>query len=72
MTQEREVSLNNGSKFFNAKDLTDEQINNNWDVIVAFMNPDTREALNTELAPCSNRVFLARYLEIATEDLIIG
>jgi len=68
----KEISLNNGNKFFDAGNLTDEQIDNNWDQIVMFMDPDTREDVNTELAPCSNRSFLRRYLELATEDLIIG
>ena len=72
MTQKKEISLNNGIKFFNADNLTEKQLNDNWDVIISFMDAETRETVNTELAPCSHRSFLRRYLELATEDLIIG
>lgn len=68
----KEISFNNGNKFFNADDLTDEQITDTWEVIVAFMDDDTREQVHAELAPCTNREFLERYLELATDDLIIG
>jgi hypothetical protein len=42
------------------------------DVIVNYMDDDTREAVHAELAPCTEVEFLAAYLERATDDLIIG
>lgn len=66
------ISFDNGNKFFDVDDLTDEQIDDNWDVIAELMDDDTREQVHSELAPCTNREFLERYLELATDDLIIG
>jgi hypothetical protein len=42
------------------------------DVIVNYMDDDTREAVHNEIAPCTEVEFLAAYLERATDDLIIG
>ena len=42
------------------------------DVIVNYMDDDTRETVHSELAPCTEVEFLARYLELAPCDLIIG
>ena len=35
-----------------------------WDAITSYMNDDLREEVHAELAPCSPKDFLARYLEI--------
>ena len=35
-----------------------------WDAIISYMNDDLREEVHAELAPCSPKDFLARYLEI--------
>jgi hypothetical protein len=35
-----------------------------WDVIVHHMNDKLRERVHTELAPCSEAEFLARYMEL--------
>lgn len=43
-----------------------------WDVVVAAMDDEIREQVHGELAPCSNTEFLARYLELASEPLVIG
>lgn len=43
-----------------------------WDAIVAVMNDEIREQVHGELAPCSDAEFLARYLELATEPLVVG
>lgn len=43
-----------------------------WETVVEFMDDETREAVHSELAPCTNLAFLRRYLELAPEDLIIG
>jgi len=65
------ISLDNGVTFSDADDLTDDQLTRLWDVIVAYMDDNTREAVHAELAPCSKRDFLRRYLELAADDLII-
>jgi len=43
-----------------------------WKVIVAAMDDATREQVHGELAPCTMRVFLARYLDLADKPLVIG
>jgi len=43
-----------------------------WEVIVHHMDNDVREQVHGELAPCTEREFLDRYLELATEPLVIG
>ena len=35
-----------------------------WDAITSFMNDDLREQVHAELAPCSPKDFLTRYLEL--------
>jgi hypothetical protein len=72
MEKKMSVSLDNGNEYYSVDDLTHEQIDNNWDQLVMIMDPDIREQVHLELAPCSNRDFLRRYLEIATDNLIIG
>ncbi len=42
------------------------------DVIVNYMDDDTREKVHSELVPCTEVEFLTRYLELANDDLIIG
>lgn len=65
------VSLDNGNTLATVDDLTDEQIDGAWDALVMMMDDDVREAVHAELAPCSKRDFLARYMQLATDDLII-
>ena len=43
-----------------------------WERIVSAMDDATREAVHADIAPCSNRNFLAEYLRRATDDLVIG
>lgn len=38
-----------------------------WDAIVVYMDDDKREAVHFELAPCTEREFLERYLELDPE-----
>lgn len=47
-------------------------LKNRWEVIASFMDDETREEVNYELAPCTELEFLKRYLEIAPYDLVIG
>jgi hypothetical protein len=44
--------------------FTDDQIEaifDHWESIVALMDPEIREAVHNDLAPCSETVFLAEY-----------
>lgn len=72
MTSKR-ISLNNGATYETANDAMAE-INERgiWDAIVNLMDDDTREQVAYDLAPCTNEEFLARYLELAPADLIVG
>lgn len=63
------ISVDNGHSYVSPSEAIKAQP---WDVIVNYMDDDTREAVHAELAPCTDLEFLARYLEIATDDLIIG
>lgn len=65
----KEISIDNGATFCSVEEaLRGVQ----WDVIVNFMDDETRENVHMELAPCTEAEFLTRYLEIAEYDLIIG
>jgi len=63
------VSLDNGATYVTAAQAVQEAP---WETIVAAMDDDTRERVHDELSPCSEAEFLARYLQLAREDLIIG
>jgi hypothetical protein len=65
----KNISINNGNSFCTVQDAIS---NMDWDVIVSMMDDDIREKVHFELAPCTEEEFLNRYLEVATEDLIIG
>ena len=43
-----------------------------FEPLAFFMDDAVREQVHAELAPCTPRAFLARYLELATEPLIVG
>lgn len=68
-----EISLDNGSTWMTADEamptIDDRAL---WDAVVEVMDAEIREAVHSELAPCTNLAFLRRYLELAPEDLIIG
>ena len=38
-----------------------------WDAVVNLMDDETRERVHEEIAPCTMREFLARYLELSPE-----
>jgi hypothetical protein len=63
------ISIDNGNDFVDPVEAVESM---DWDVIVNAMDDDTREAVNAELAPCTNEAFLTRYLQLAPEDLIVG
>lgn len=69
----KEISLNNGTTWMTADEampIIDDR--NLWDAVTEFMDPETRERVHAELAPCTDLAFLRRYLELAPEDLVIG
>lgn len=69
----KEISLDNGITYMTAEEAMAEiNARNLWDVVVQMMDDETRERVHHDLAPCTNDEFLARYLEIAPADLIIG
>lgn len=69
----KEISLNNGATWMTADEAMPAIDDRNlWDAVVEVMDIETREAVHSELAPCTNQAFLRRYLELAPEDLIIG
>ena len=69
----KKISLDNGVTFMDATEAMREINENNlWDVVVNLMDDDTRERVAYEFGPDTNAEFLAKYLEIAEEDLIIG
>ena len=42
------------------------------DEIASWMDPEIREAVHADLAPCTEEEFLTEYLRRAPYDLIIG
>jgi hypothetical protein len=69
----KQISLNNGHSYMTAQEAMPEITRRNmWDVVVNMMDDDTREAVHADVAPCTELEFLVRYLELATDDLIIG
>lgn len=65
----RKISTDNGHSFCTPEEALQEY---SLDTIATYMDDDTRERVHYELAPCSDIEFLTRYLELSTEDLIIG
>lgn len=67
------ISLDNGHTYMTAQEAMPEITDNNlWDAVANMMDDDTREAVHSEIAPCTEAEFLAAYLDRATNDLIIG
>lgn len=67
------VSIDNGRNYLDAAEAIPQIMERNlWQALVNVMDDSTREEVAAELAPCSNEQFLARYLELAANDLVIG
>ena len=64
-----QISIDNGHSYVTASEAL-ETIS--LDTMLNYMDDDTRETVHRELAPCTDVEFLTRYLEFATDDLIIG
>lgn len=70
---EKLVSINNGKTFETAAEAMPEIMARGlWDTLVNVMDDDTREEVAAELAPCTEKEFLERYLALAPADLVIG
>ena len=68
----KQISLDNGHSFLTANEAMPEIIERKlWGAVVNLMDDDTRTAVAWEGFD-SPAQFLARYLELATDDLIIG
>jgi len=79
-----QISLDNGHSFLTASEaiaVMREQeekygpafsFEKQWAYVVNAMDPEIRETVHSELAPCTDEEFLARYLELSPDDLIIG
>lgn len=66
------ISIDNGRNFLSAEEAIPEIMERNlWEAVVNIMDDDTREAVHAELAPCSEAEFLARYLELSEEDIVL-
>lgn len=67
------ISLNNGRSYMTAQEAMPEITSRNlWDAVISMMDADTRETVHNEIAPCTELEFLGRYLELASNDLVIG
>lgn len=67
------ISLDNGRTYLTADEAMPEIIARNlWSVIVDMMNDEIREDVHADLAPCTEREFLAEYLRRAMDGLVIG
>lgn len=42
-----------------------------WDTIASYMDDDIREQIHGELAPCTEKVFWGRYVELDPENEIL-
>lgn len=70
-----QISLDNGLTFYGPEDVQDintEALSDLWPQIVDHMQRDIREFVHDEIAPCTEKEFLHRYLERAGIDIIIG
>lgn len=65
----KRISINNGRSYVTVGEALKEI---DFDAIVNYMDDESREQVNKELAPCTEQEFLTRYLELAENDLIIG
>lgn len=69
------ISLDNGQSFLTAQEAIpaiEAHPCISFDDVVQYMDDGIREQVHMELAPCTEEEFLARYLELADDDLIIG
>ncbi len=63
------ISINNGHSYCTPAEAIAAL---GMDEIASWMDPETREVVHAESAPCTDVEFLAEYLRRAPYDLIIG
>lgn len=63
------ISINNGNTWISAAEAVEKM---DWDVIVHYMDDETRERVVHYETTDNDVEFLTRYLELAPFDLIIG
>lgn len=73
------INLSNGSKscWFTADEASEalkyaEENGITFDAIATVMVDEDREAVAADFAPCTDAEFLAAYLRLASEDIVIG
>lgn len=66
------LSIDNGTSFVSLDDLTDADLETLFEPLANLSDDAAREQTQSELAPCTTRQSMARYLELAKEDLLIG
>jgi hypothetical protein len=67
------ISIDNGRTYMTAQEAMPAIAERGlWDAIANVMDDDIREAVHSEMAPCTDVEFLAAYLETAPHDLVIG
>ena len=71
----RRISPNNGATWYDAQEIqswgSEGWIGDRLELIASYMDDDTREQVHAELAPCTPREFICRYLALAAEDLVL-
>lgn len=71
--EQSEISLNNGLTYMSAEEAIGQILDNGlWEAVVNAMDDEIREEVHSELAPCAELTFLKRYLQLASDDLIVG
>ena len=50
----------------------EEEIKANWLALMNVMDDGLCERVHGEIAPCTELEFLARYLALANEDIVVG
>ena len=65
----KKISLDNGTTYIDAADALKQ-----WplDDLAQYMDDETRESVNMDIAPCTDLEFLTEYLKRAAADLVIG
>lgn len=68
------IANGNPNYDWNANDIEEHwnEIEPLWDMLVQFMDDETRENVHLEFAPCTEQEFLIEYLKRAPHDLIVG
>ncbi|MBT9174230.1 MAG: hypothetical protein DDT21_02641 [Syntrophomonadaceae bacterium] len=67
------ISLNNGTSYLSVDEAMPLIYRRKlWDKVVNLMDSSIREQVRSESITCTRKHFLTRYLELASDDLILG